>query len=94
MSSKKKLFPEEQREYALNLALSLNLPLGGVDTHAHLDDVQYAYDLEQVLAGAYAAGVAYIGNVFLSVADWQAEKQGLSLRYKFSTHFFSAGCSS
>lgn len=88
MSSKKKLSPEEQREYALNLALSLNLPLGGVDTHAHLDDVQYAHDLEQVLAGAYAAGVAYIGNVFLSVADWQAGKARFELAFPNFPHIF------
>ena len=88
MSNKKKLSPEEQLEYALTLALNLNLPLGGVDSHAHLDDIQYAGDLEQVLARAYAVGVAYVGNVFLSAQAWQQGKARLASKLANSPEIF------
>ena len=77
MSTKNQLSLEDQSQRNSKLAaraLSLNLPLGGVDSHAHLDDIQYANDFAQVMERAYAAGVAYIGNVFLSAQSWQAER--------------------
>ncbi len=50
---------------------SLHLPLGGVDSHAHLDLRHFGQDLEEVLARAERSGVSHIGNVFLSVEAWE-----------------------
>lgn len=50
---------------------SLNMPLAGVDSHAHLDLRHFGEDVEEVLDRAKRAGVANIGNVFLSVAAWE-----------------------
>jgi TatD DNase family protein len=47
------------------------LPRTGVDAHAHLDDDRFSGDLEQVVARAFAAGVAQIVQVFLSPAAWE-----------------------
>jgi len=44
---------------------TLGLPLGGVDSHAHLDLAEFAEDFDAVLARATAAGVARFGQVFL-----------------------------
>ena len=43
---------------------SLNLPPGGADSHAHLDDKRFAEDLDAVIARARASGISLIGNVF------------------------------
>lgn len=45
---------------------SLNLPPTGVDSHAHLDDPKLLCQLADVLRRARAAGVANVGQVFLS----------------------------
>lgn len=50
---------------------ALGLPLTGVDSHAHLDLRHFDKDLSLVLAKARAAGVANIGNVFLSAEAWE-----------------------
>ena len=55
MSKKKKrVLPEE-----------LNLPPGGIDSHAHLDLKHFASDLHEVLSRAEKCGLSCIGNVFL-----------------------------
>lgn len=46
--------------------LALALPPEGVDSHAHLDGPEFDSDREAVLARARAAGIAAMGNVFLS----------------------------
>ena len=54
---------------------SLNLPLTGVDSHAHLDLHHFGNDLEEVLQSARRAGVERIGNVFLSLEAWEKGKE-------------------
>lgn len=44
---------------------SLGLPLGGVDSHAHLDLIDFAEDREELIARATASGLSEIINVFL-----------------------------
>lgn len=44
---------------------TLALPRLGVDSHAHLDLVDFDPDREQLMERALASGVAYTGNVFL-----------------------------
>ncbi len=56
------------------LPQSLELPLTGVDSHAHLDLNAFAEDLDQVLTRAEETGLAAIGNVFLSPEAWQTGK--------------------
>lgn len=46
--------------------LTLPLPFGGVDSHAHLDGPEFDPDREAILARAQAVGLSGIGNVFLS----------------------------
>ncbi len=54
---------------------SLNMPLTGADSHAHLDAHHFEdAEARAVLERAGAAGVATIGNVFLSVADWERDR--------------------
>ena len=53
---------------------SLGLPPTGVDSHAHLDLKHFGGDFETVLERAKAAGIARIGNVFLSPEAWAAGK--------------------
>ena len=50
------------------------LPLGGVDSHSHLDVHDFATDREEVLARAHACGVAAIGNVFLCPDAYEQHK--------------------
>ena len=59
----------------------LNLPLGGIDTHAHLAFPEYAPDtaepgmeLSTIMARAAASGLFAIGNIFASAGHWQQAK--------------------
>ncbi|MEF2144667.1 MAG: TatD family hydrolase [Desulfovibrionaceae bacterium] len=82
--SKKKKRPEPE---------SLNLPLCGVDSHAHLDLSDpdaggFETDLDEVLDAARRAGVARIGNVFLGPDKYERN------RSRFDAHpevFFILG---
>jgi len=67
---------------------TLALPLGGVDSHAHLDLEDFDADREAVLERARACGVAYMGNVFLGPVAY------FKNRYYFDAHpevFFLLG---
>lgn len=50
---------------------SFNLLPVGVETHAHLDFPDFAEDLNLVLDRAGQAGIAWIGNIFLSVEAYR-----------------------
>lgn len=50
------------------------LPRTGVESHAHLNSRQFAPDFEEVMARAFAAGVAQIIQVFLSPEAWAQGK--------------------
>lgn len=54
--------------------LSLALPPGGVDSHAHLDGQDFDADRQEVLARAKKVGLSQIGNVFLSPDEYLAQK--------------------
>ncbi|MDR2893185.1 MAG: TatD family hydrolase [Deltaproteobacteria bacterium] len=58
----------------LPLPESFNLPLTGVESHAHLDGKHFADDLEVVLERARKTGVARIGQIFMSSALWEENK--------------------
>lgn len=49
---------------------SFGLPRTGVESHAHLNGPRFESDLEEVLARAKNAGLAYIMQVFLGVQAW------------------------
>ncbi len=79
--SKKNKPPRQEPE-------TLGLPLGGVDSHAHLDLDDFDADREAVLERARACGVAHLGNVFLGPQAY------LSKRHYFDKHpevFFILG---
>jgi TatD DNase family protein len=57
---------------------SFNLPLVGVETHAHLDFPEFADDLDQVLDRARQAGIAWIGNIFLSTTAYRMHRPALA----------------
>lgn len=57
---------------------SLNLPPGGADSHAHLDDKRFTDDLPEVLTRARASGLSSIGNVFTSLEEWDEAHARLS----------------
>jgi len=57
---------------------AFNLPLVGVETHAHLDFPEFAEDLDQVLRRAAQTGIAWIGNIFLSPDAYQTHAPLLS----------------
>jgi TatD DNase family protein len=50
----------------------LGMPRVGVDTHAHLDYGPFDEDLELTLERGRAAGLAYVGNVFLGPDNYEA----------------------
>ncbi|SKA64831.1 TatD family hydrolase [Desulfobaculum bizertense] len=45
---------------------SLQLPAGGVETHAHLDPEHFEGEIDAVVEHARQCGISHIGNVFLS----------------------------
>lgn len=51
---------------------TLELPLGGVDSHAHLDLDDFDDDREELLARAKASGISQIINVFLGPDAFEA----------------------
>lgn len=55
--------------------MTVKLPAGGVDSHAHLDSANYADTLGEILARAGACGVTGIGNVFLSPEAWRQGRE-------------------
>lgn len=67
MSSKRQVQP-----------LEFNLPPVGVETHAHLDFPEFAEDLDPVLQRAARTGIAWIGNIFLSVDAYRTHAPLLS----------------
>ncbi|MBD5553472.1 MAG: TatD family hydrolase [Desulfovibrio sp.] len=54
--------------------VSVRLPDGGVDSHAHLDSAEFDPDRTAVIARAAQAGVSRIGNVFLSPEDYHSHR--------------------
>lgn len=59
----------------------LNLPAGGVDTHAHITFSEYSpenaapgQDLDSVLQRARDSGLFAIGNIFASYEHWRASR--------------------
>lgn len=50
---------------------SFGLPRTGVESHAHLNGSRFTADLDEVVARASRAGLAYIMQVFLSAESWQ-----------------------
>ncbi|MBD5640961.1 MAG: TatD family hydrolase [Desulfovibrio sp.] len=55
--------------------ISVRLPAGGVDSHAHLDSSEFDNDRAAVIARAKEAGVSQIGNVFLSPEAYESGKK-------------------
>jgi TatD DNase family protein len=53
---------------------SLGLPRVGVESHAHLNHRHFDEDLDEVLQRAEAAGIARIGNIFLSPEDYESQR--------------------
>lgn len=67
---------------------SFNLPTVGVETHAHLDFPEYSEDLDNVLERASQAGIAWIGQIFLSTAAYHIHRAVLGARQGM---FFTLG---
>jgi TatD DNase family protein len=67
---------------------SLCLPLGGIDTHAHLDLPEFQTDIQATLAKAHETGLSYIGNVFLGP---QAYTENRTLFDLYPNVFFILG---
>ncbi len=55
------------------------LPLGGMDSHAHLDGEHFNADRDDVIARAHECGVSYIGNVFLCPQEYETRKHFFAL---------------
>jgi TatD DNase family protein len=58
----------------------LNLPLTGVDSHAHLDSNKLWTDFDAVLERAQKAGVARIGQVFLNHAAYMDKRDSMGAK--------------
>lgn len=54
--------------------LTLALPAGGVDSHAHLDSERLWHDRDNILQRAKDCGVSYIGEIFLRHASYLEKK--------------------
>lgn len=54
---------------------ALALPLLGVDSHAHLDLVDFDADREELMDRAQASGVAHTGNVFLGPEAYRKNRE-------------------
>ena len=67
------------------------LPCTGVESHAHLDSRRFAGDLHQVLSRAKSAGVAQIGQVFLSPNSWRMGKDAYPSHPNHPEVFFLLG---
>ena len=57
------------------------------DTHAHLDDAKLYPEIENVLARAAAAGVAYINTIG---CDWKTSLMPVHIAEKYPEHVFAA----
>ncbi len=67
------------------------LPRTGVESHAHLDSKRFSHDLKDVLRRAAAAGVAQIGQVFLSPQAWEKGKDCFPEGPEYPDVFFLLG---
>jgi len=67
---------------------TLGLPLAGVDSHAHVDLVDFDPDREEIMDRALACGVARTGNVFLGPEAYRKNRQLFAHRPEF---FFLLG---
>lgn len=68
--------------------LTQALPMGGVDSHAHLDDKVFDEDRALCLARAQQAGISHVGNIFLDPQEFSVR------RHLFDAHpevFFIVG---
>lgn len=54
---------------------SFGLPLTGVESHAHLNGPKYLDDFDEMLERAKNSGLAYIMQVFMSSAAWEAHRR-------------------
>lgn len=68
--------------------LSVRLPAGGADSHAHLDGREFDADRPEVITKAAACGVTFIGNVFLSPEAYRSGRSGFD---QFPDVFFLLG---
>ncbi|HWO72092.1 MAG TPA: TatD family hydrolase, partial [Dehalococcoidia bacterium] len=59
-----------------------------VDTHAHLQEPEFARDVDEVIERAVAAGIVAI---IVPAADVESAKQGVSLARRFDGVFATAG---
>lgn len=55
--------------------MSMALPPGGVDSHAHLDSSEFDNDRPQVLERAKNVGLTGIGNVFMGPDEYHTRKK-------------------
>ena len=68
--------------------LTQALPLGGIDSHAHLDDPAFDNDREDVLSRARQVGLSYVANICLDPLKFSATKE---LFAKYPWVFFVLG---
>lgn len=66
----------------------LKLPLTGADSHAHLVFPELYTRLPEVISRATSSGISFIGNVFLSIQEYQSYSETLKA---FPSIFFLLG---